>query len=262
MDNGQWILRNASGIVGDMENRIHFPLSIVHPLAFALLLCALSIPFLPGPAFGFWAPDGRGSLTFFVYVGALLATPALLLHPGGRRIRVVVIIGALILFGFLQWASPRSIEAIEEVFMLLGADRPVRGWAGHLVRPVTLLGLGALFGRYFCGWLCPMGALQELLHRPRLKLRVPPRVDRVLKLGKYLTAALLVLAPLLLQLRPIQQADPFTPVFNLQRALQVHGASGLPTALLIFVALVSQQLSMTHRPSPNFSLKTPIPARF
>ena len=198
------------------------------------VLAALALPFLPGAAWGFWALDGRGSLKFAVYMGALLATPALLLDPRGRKARSLVLLASLVLFGFLQWASPRSIQSIENVFFLLGADRPVHGWAGHLVRPLAILGLGALFGRYFCGWLCPMGALQEVLHRAKLRVRVQPRLDRVLKYGKYVTAVLLVLAPLLFQAQPVSEADPFTPVFGLQRGLRLTATTDRPAEVVAY----------------------------
>jgi len=39
---------------------------------------------------------------------------------------------------------------------------------------VAVLGIGALVGRFFCGWICPIGFLQDLLHRiPSRKLRLP-----------------------------------------------------------------------------------------
>ncbi|MBM4373313.1 MAG: 4Fe-4S binding protein [Deltaproteobacteria bacterium] len=194
--------------------------------ALLLLVAALAIPFLPGHRWGFWAADGRGSLAFLVSVGGLLAAPSILLAAGGRRWRGLVIVLAVSLLGFLQWESPRSIEAVESLLYIAGSDRPVEGWLRVLVRPAALLGLALLFGRYFCGWLCPMGALQEMLHRPRLRVRMPRRLDRFLKLGKYVTAAVLVLAPLLFQARLVRQADPFTPVFNLQRGLRLLGAGG------------------------------------
>jgi polyferredoxin len=60
----------------------------------------------------------------------------------------------------------------------------------------TMLLFGALLGRAMCGWVCPFGLLQELLHRipsPKLELWPP------LRFGKYLSLFLLVLAaPVLL----------------------------------------------------------------
>lgn len=213
------------------QHRAH---SLLRLAALVGVIAALALPFLPGATWGFWALDGRGSLKFAIYVGALLATPALLLNPRGRKARSLVLLVSLVLFGFLQWASPRSLQSIENVFFLLGADRPVHGWAGHLVRPLAVLGLGALFGRYFCGWLCPMGALQEILHRPKLRVRIPPRVDGILKYGKYVTAVLLVMAPLLFQAQPVGEADPFTPVFGLQQGVRLAATTDRPAEVVAY----------------------------
>ena len=53
-----------------------------------------------------------------------------------------------------------------------------------------VLGL-VLTGKSFCGWICPLGTVQELVGKvgrrlwPRLYNRVPRRVERVLQYGKY-----------------------------------------------------------------------------
>ena len=64
--------------------------------------------------------------------------------------------------------------------------------AGTYVLGILLL-FGISLGRTICGWLCPMGLLQELLHKiPSPKLR-KSRVTRVLSLAKYVILAVFVL---------------------------------------------------------------------
>lgn len=65
--------------------------------------------------------------------------------------------------------------------------------------PAYVLGFlmlfGVIMGRFACGFLCPFGFIQDLLHKiPTPKLRVPPRTDRALRWLKYLVLALLVVA--------------------------------------------------------------------
>lgn len=50
----------------------------------------------------------------------------------------------------------------------------------------TLMVFGIVLGRLVCGFLCPFGLVQDLLHKiPAPKLRVPRGLDRVLRWGKY-----------------------------------------------------------------------------
>lgn len=62
--------------------------------------------------------------------------------------------------------------------------------------PFTMLGFffvfGSLLGRFVCGWLCPFGLLQDLLHRIPIfqkKKRLP--FHRILRYGKYAVLILL-----------------------------------------------------------------------
>ena len=65
-----------------------------------------------------------------------------------------------------------------------------------------LLFFGALLGRAVCGFLCPFGWLQELLHRTPFWKKNRFRADRVLRYLKYAVLALLVVLPLFVKLTP------------------------------------------------------------
>ncbi|MDD3242358.1 MAG: 4Fe-4S binding protein, partial [Eubacteriales bacterium] len=63
----------------------------------------------------------------------------------------------------------------------------------------TLLVFGVVLGRFVCGFLCPFGFVQDLLHKiPLPKRSVPRRVDRLLRWVKYAVLAAVIALPLLL----------------------------------------------------------------
>ena len=74
--------------------------------------------------------------------------------------------------------------------------------ASNKTAPYYMLGIlmlyGIIFGRWICGWLCPFGLLQELLHKiktPKLKKN---RATRVLSFFKYvLLVIFVVIIPLI-----------------------------------------------------------------
>lgn len=63
-----------------------------------------------------------------------------------------------------------------------------------------MLLFGVLLGRVVCGFLCPFGLLQDLLHKIKIpKLKVSPRIDKPLRYLKYVILVVFVVAlPLLL----------------------------------------------------------------
>ncbi len=66
---------------------------------------------------------------------------------------------------------------------------------------IGLLGLfGIVMGRWFCGFLCPFGLIQELLHKiPIKKIKVPKAIHRKLIYVKYFILALpVILLPMYL----------------------------------------------------------------
>jgi len=83
------------------------------------------------------------------------------------------------------------------------------------------VGVTLIAGRFYCGWLCPFGAFTELLHRViPLGWTLPERVDRWLKLLKYINLVILlilglILASPLFAIYLIGIVEPFGTFFHL-----------------------------------------------
>jgi polyferredoxin len=174
---------------------------------------------LPFDELNFWTFD------YLLFLSFLLAVPTLLLPGRSRRYRAVIIIFCLAYFGFLQAACPRLPGAIELIALHLFDDHPI---VMHLIKVGVVVGLALLFGRYYCGWICPKGVIQEYVFRPGAKVKVPPRLDRALKYVKYAMLVLLIALPLLWEYRLFQKIGPFRVIFNLDGS----------TAVVAFLAVV------------------------
>ncbi len=94
--------------------------------------------------------------------------------------------------GFNCYSCPGAVGSCP-----LGSIQNALASAGHragwYVLGIILL-FGVILGRTVCGWLCPLGLIQELLHKiPAPKLRKSP-VTRALSWLKYVILAVFVIA--------------------------------------------------------------------
>ena len=94
--------------------------------------------------------------------------------------------------GFNCYSCPGAVGACP-----LGALQNALASTGHragwYVLGILLL-FGTILGRTICGWLCPVGLIQELLHKiPTFKIR-KSRVTKVLSYLKYAFLAVFVIA--------------------------------------------------------------------
>ena len=156
--------------------------------------------------------DDAGTILVVVSLFVLLLFVTIGAARWPRGVRLSIILFSLAYFGFLQAACPRLPGALE--LILLHISEPERVGM-HIIKVAVVLTMGIVYGRYYCGWICPKGVIQELIHRPALGVKVPEKVDRALKWGKYVTLVLLVLFPLIWNARLFLHIGPFRVIFNM-----------------------------------------------
>ena len=101
--------------------------------------------------------------------------------------------------GMNCYSCPAALGAcpIGSMQAVFGGNHPK--FAFYAVGLVTII--GAVIGRFVCGWLCLFGFIQELLYKiPVKKISVPEGADRVLRKLKYvMLIVFVVLLPVVLR---------------------------------------------------------------
>ena len=173
------------------------------------------------------------TLHFTSFIAYVALVPLLLFATRGRRaIRYLVLLASLVFFGFLQWSCPRPEGLFD--FILIGPWDPNEKLPPIIKLSVVIIG-ALLFGRYYCGYICPPGAVQELLHRSQTAIRVPPKADRILRYGKFVMLAAAILLPLLFGVRVMKHVGPFRVIFNLDGETHLIVLLGVVLLASVFI---------------------------
>ncbi|NQT91891.1 MAG: 4Fe-4S binding protein, partial [Lentisphaerae bacterium] len=165
----------------------------------------------------------------FLVIG-LVAALLLRIKPSGRA-RPWILLAVTLVFGVLL----NTQYSLSHVFSLLRLQVPAwpPAWILTLLVPAVVL----VFGNVYCGYLCPFGALQELvgMFRPRL-LDVDPDKNtwRYGRAVKYVLLGLIVVWYASALDHGIASYDPLTSIFAPERSGWVLLAGGGALALSFF----------------------------
>ena len=159
--------------------------------------------------------------------------------------RIVQLVCFLLLPGFfIQIYS--STKAL--VVALLAGSFSLQANSIDLVVVLSVYPLTLLFGRFFCGWICAMGSLGDLLTSIRNGLKIKEQqigesADSKLKLVKYILLLFSILFIWVLQIVAIPQGlnplDAFGVLFSLENLHMLFTTFLIATILLIGILIAS-----------------------
>jgi len=183
-----------------------------------------------GQAREFTAADpGEGSANdYFIHdqaikiaiVGGLSLLALGLIALRGFRYRRWLLLLPIGLIGFYLGGILCPLSSVQNIFL--------KWHTAYLLLFAIPVVLALLAGRVFCGYVCPFGAVQELLHVRRWSLRIPAKVRRLLGILKYLILGYLVVRVVVTGTGILQGLKPFKALFEW---------GGTPSAIGLTVAL-------------------------
>jgi NAD-dependent dihydropyrimidine dehydrogenase PreA subunit len=130
-----------------------------------------------------------------------------------RKLRPFFLIGAIVVLGFIEGACPCPISSVQNTLLFLFGEEV------HWYNMLWFLGLLPVtyfLGKVWCGWICHLGALQELIHIPaRFSFLQSRKAVKILKWIRIATFVLLIVQLFVTRTNIFIKYDPFKVAFNL-----------------------------------------------
>ena len=151
----------------------------------------------------------EGNVVYLVFIG--LAVIAF--HLNKVWLRYPIMLASLAVIGFLQMGCPTPVRAMQFIFNKIDQLDTMIAFEAKLA--IVLIS-ALVYGKIFCGWVCPKGAIQDFLYQRKLRWTMPPKLDKALRKLKYALLLLVIVLPLAFHIKPFNaDTSPFAVIFNL-----------------------------------------------
>lgn len=170
-----------------------------------------------------------------------------------KKLRSPLLFLSMIILGFYTGGCPEPVGAV--YYILIGSKTMVGIGIVLLAVPVLI---SLVWGRVFCGWICPLGAVQELIYSQKARLNLPFAVDKALKYLKYVLLAVFLLLSWKASRNVWSEYEPFKVLFNFNGSTVGITITVITLLLAIFIERVfcrylcplGAVLSLTSRFAP------------
>jgi polyferredoxin len=112
------------------------------------------------PMFFYWA-------IIFIYTVILIDSKML-----NQKASLAIYIGTIIFGGIILGGFPNAVMPIHQILVFIAGKGVIESLLPLIIILVALLGISLVAGRIFCGFACPLGAIQELFSKISFKSTV------------------------------------------------------------------------------------------
>lgn len=155
-----------------------------------------------------------------------------------------VVLHYLHLYGGNQYPSVHALcpnGGLENLWAFLGGRSNIQKiFSGTMTLFFLTLVFSLIFGRSFCGNICPFGALFEFIGKIRKKkIEIPKNIDKYLRYLKYLILLIVTYMAWKTATLWISPYDPYTAFAHLGSGMELFSEMPIALIILIIILIVS-----------------------